>query len=505
LKIDTQILEDHHAQLTVEVEPERLEAMKRRAAAQIARRIKIPGFRPGKAPYAVILRQVGENAVLEQAVELIVDEIYPEVIKQAEIKPYGPGQLEKVAQTDPLTLEFKVPLDAEVILGDYNAIRRLYEVPTIPDTDVEKVIQDLREHQAIAEPVERPVQEGDLVSVIIYAERKQAEDTERVLIRDHSQEVVVLPAAESASQDEGQDEERDLETPFPGFSRYLIGMSAGEEKTFSYTFADDYLSKALQGVEAEFKVTVESVKSRSLPAIDDEFAASVGDYADLEALRSGIRKSLELRALDSYNAGYDEEILKEAVAQTTYKYPTEMLDHEMDLVLNDLKRRLGRQGVELETYLKIRQIEMEDLRNEMLPVAEERLKRELFISTLAKAENVEVESEALEKEATETMSYLYQTLPEGEARKLSNRDVYTNIVTNVMVDMLSRKTMELFRNRCAGKVELSTAEQQLGEEISQEQQVEVAPAQADNMPAEEASQPVVPQTVSPEEEQGGGV
>ncbi|MFM8320146.1 MAG: trigger factor, partial [Chloroflexota bacterium] len=165
MKIETQIRDDHQAELTVEVELERLEALKTKAAAKIARKIKVPGFRPGKAPYTVVLRQVGEAAVIEEAIELLVDEIYPEVIKEANIQPYGPGNLEAIPSMDPLTFKFIIPLEATVEMGDYQAIRKPYEPKEITDQDVDNVIQDLRDRQAIVEPVERPAQVGDQVTI----------------------------------------------------------------------------------------------------------------------------------------------------------------------------------------------------------------------------------------------------------------------------------------------------------------------------------------------------
>ena len=171
MKIDKQFQEDHQVKITVEVEPEQMESMKRRSARKIARRVKIPGFRPGKAPYAVIVRQVGEAAIIEDALELLVNDIYPKVIEEADINPYGPGSLENVGSLDPPTLEFVVPLEAEVVLGDYRSLRRPYEPEPVKDEDIQDVLDNIRERQAVIEPVERAAEEGDLVTVRISAKR----------------------------------------------------------------------------------------------------------------------------------------------------------------------------------------------------------------------------------------------------------------------------------------------------------------------------------------------
>ena len=157
MKIDSMPLEDHEVKLTVEVDPESFESSKRRAARKLSKRAKIPGFRPGKAPYPVIVRHIGESVILEEAVEITIEDIYPKVIEETEIKPYGPGALEGIPEMDPPTFEFIVPLRATVDLGDYHSIRRPYELKKITDEDVEDVINNLREQQAVIEPVDLTV------------------------------------------------------------------------------------------------------------------------------------------------------------------------------------------------------------------------------------------------------------------------------------------------------------------------------------------------------------
>ena len=147
MKIEKEVLEDQQVKFTVEVDSDQLEAAKRKAAKKIARRIKVPGFRPGKAPYQVIQRQVGDEALLEESIEILVNDVYPQVIEDAEIDPYGPGNLENVLSLDPVALEFIVPLMPEVELADYQSVRLPYDPPEITDTEVEAVEQDFRQQE----------------------------------------------------------------------------------------------------------------------------------------------------------------------------------------------------------------------------------------------------------------------------------------------------------------------------------------------------------------------
>ncbi len=165
MKIESQPLEGHQIKLNVEIGEDQLKEAERRAAVKLAKRIKIPGFRPGKAPYPVVVRTVGEAAIFEEALDLLIEEVYPKVIDELGIKPYGPGRLENIPTKEPLVLEFVVPLDAEVTLADYKAMRKPYIPDPVTDEAVAETIETLRERNAIFEPVERSAELGDVVTV----------------------------------------------------------------------------------------------------------------------------------------------------------------------------------------------------------------------------------------------------------------------------------------------------------------------------------------------------
>jgi trigger factor len=443
LKIETQFLEDHQAKLIVEVEPEQMEEMKRRAALKLSRRVKIPGFRPGKAPYPVIVRTIGDATIIEEALEILVEDIYPKVIKEAEIEPYGPGKLEKVASMEPLTLEFVVPLDARVTLGDYRSMRKSYEPKPVTDQDVEDSIKELQERQALVEPVDRAAEEGDVVTVRLSGERKDDADN-KVLFAERSVPVIIR----SGDKDEWL---------FNGFSKNFIGLLAGAEGIIEHTFPADSEHDELQGVPAEFHYTVENVKSRTLPQVDDEFAKSLGDFETVEALRENVRTALEAQAKAAYNETYDNEIIDQTIESTQFQYPPQMLDNEIDQAIKDLENRLNQQGLDIDIYLKSRNKDMEGLREELKPVAEKRLKRALVLFELGKLEDIQIKQEELETEAVNTFDYLQRSLPERDARRLTNRNIRDNVLSNVMVDMMTRKTVERLRDIFSGTLEKAEA------------------------------------------------
>jgi trigger factor len=468
LKIETQILEDHQAKLTVDVEAEQMEGMKRRAARKIANRVRIPGFRPGKVPYQVIARHVGEAALLEEAIELLVDDIYPTILEESKIEPYGPGRLENIVSKDPLKLEFLVPMKAEVDLGDYRSLRRPYQPTEIIEQDVQETLQNLRENQAIIEPVDRAAQEGDLVTVRLSARRTQVEEgKEPVFIRESSFPFVVHPAPSTKDQDQEIDKPSN-EWPFPGFSQNLVGLSENDEKTLHYVFAEDAELETMRGEEGEFHLNVVNVKSRKLPDLDDDFAVSLGDYENIDDLRQKVRTALEKQAKEAYDKSYDEGIMKAAIEQATFKYPPQMLERELEEVVDDLRHRLEQQKYSMDLYLKTRNLEMDGLKEEMRPIAEERIRNQLFLIELSNLEKINIEPDELQGEAQNTMDYLQRMLPKKEARRLSEREVFSNLVNNIYVNMITQRAIERFRNICSGKIEQEkdTSEIAEGEETA---------------------------------------
>ncbi|OQY90859.1 MAG: trigger factor [Anaerolineae bacterium UTCFX2] len=481
LKIEKQMLEDHQVRLTVEIEDDRVDQMRHRAAAKLARRVKIPGFRPGKAPYPVIVRTVGDPAIFEEALEMLLDEVYPEMIKEADIKPYGPGHLENLPKLEPLTLEIVVPLDAEVTLGDYKAIRREYKPEPVPESRVDEMLDALRERQVIVEPVDRPAQLDDMVTVSISIEKVLDEGSES-LFKEQPVPLVVHKVDED-------------DWPFAGFSHSLIGKSAGDEGTVEHQYPDDFSEEYLSGVKAIVHYKIENVKSRTLPELNDEFASSVGEFDNLDALRANVRSMLEGQAKETYNQDYDEEVIDEAIAQAEFKYPPQMLDEEIEQMKRDLVRRLERQNLDLEIYLKSREMDEDAFKEELKPVAEQRLKRGLLLFELTKAEDIQVESEELIQETGSTLNYLSQVLPKNEARQLKNRNVQSNLANNVLLDLLTNKTIERLRKIANGQYEAEAGE-------SVPETPEQATLEAEQSAAEE---PVVEQIQEEVEEQANEV
>jgi trigger factor len=444
LNIEKQPLENHQIKLIVQLETSQLEEAKHRAARHISQHKKIAGFRPGKAPYPIVLRNFGEEVILEEALDLLVKDIYPKVIEEAQIKPYGPGSLEDMPKLDPLTFEFIVPLEPEVVLGDYKKIRIPYKVKSVNKKDVNKVLDDLRERQVVLEPSDKPAIEGDQVFIKLSIYRLQpAEGEIATLVNDRSMPVVISTKADNKD-----------EWPFPGFSQYLLGLIPGEEKKFNYAYPDDSDYESLRGKETEVLVKVEEVKKRILPELTDEFAQSVGEqYENLSLLTDDIRKSLEMQAKEEYDNNYHDKIMDKLLKESIIKYPPQMLDREVDMFTEQLENRLGQQKLDMETYLKMRKIDSGTLRTELTPQAEERLQRTLVLLEIAKLENIHVENSELESESMRTLDELGRMMPPEKARKTLTNQFVRGMIGNIGADLLVKHTWDYLQAVARGDKE----------------------------------------------------
>jgi len=385
LKIEKTIEETHEARLVVEVEPEKMDTYKRGAARKISERGKIPGFRPGKAPYEMIVRNYGEQAILEQAVDQFIDAEYSNILKEAEVEPGASGTLESIESLDPPKFTFKVPLAPEVDLGDYRSVRLPYEWSAPDEKTLEAAVEDLRQMYATTENVEREAQEGDYVLLDVKSEMPELNRAGfAAFIRK---------------------EERDTEWPYNGFAKELVGLKPGDTKTIKHSFPADWEVENLQGKDVELEVTVKTVRAVSLPELDDEFAKTTGAGETIDALREAVKKDVENRSKAEYDDKYFVDLIEKIKEGATFKYHQHSLEHEGEHVLEDLSQRLAQQNMDLDTYFKVRNTTREQfVEEEVKPVAKKRFERSLILDELVRQEKIEVDNEALDAEFNQTLS-----------------------------------------------------------------------------------------------------
>ena len=477
LKIDTQALEDHQMKVVAEFEATALEKYKHQAARKIANKAKIPGFRPGKAPYDVVLRLYGEAAIEEEAIEFMVEDVYPQMLDEAKIKPAAPGTLQDISKEGALKFTFIVPMEPEVDLAGYKEIRKKYAVKDVPKKEVEDFIARLRRNFATAEPVERAAEKGDLVYLKLDAQILNPDEKDKPeLLKDSPLQVVI-----------GETNDNGVDFPYSGFGDNLVKLAVGDEKKIKYTYPADARYEQLRGKEVEFLAKIDSVKSLSLPEFDDAFAQSVGEFENVEKLRENIKEQLETRQREEYEGTWFEELIDEVVKQSKIKYPPQVLEHEMEHVVEAVTEDLARQKMELDAYLKTIKKEKDTwLAEEIKPVAMKRLERTLVMEELAKVEKIQVKNDDLQNE----VSLMIQEMQmQGDVdfkkleKQLKNERVANNVAMQAAARLVNRKTLERLKNIATGKAEEVVA---LDEEKTKDKTKTNAKKKAEEKPAEAA-------------------
>lgn len=442
MKLDVQPLEDHQVKVIAELEPAVLEEFMRRAARKISRETRIPGFRPGKAPYDMVRRHVGEEALQQQALEDLIDEYYPKIIDEAKIKPGAMGSLEEIVSINPPKFSFIIPLEPEIDLGAYKDVRLDYKEEPVTDDEVNDFIQRLRTNYSTAEPVERPAENGDLVYVKFSGKLTHpAEGEDPLPFPERPAQFII-----------GNDVIQNRDWPYPGFNDSLLGLSAGDEKVTRYTFPEDESDPALKGKEVEFTVNVQSVKAVQLPELNAEFAQSVGQFESVEDLTKAVREQLEINKKADVDDKYFTDLMDKVIEGSTIKYPPQVLEHEVEHLLEHLKEDLAQQGMEMEAYFKMVDTDREKYIEENIrPAARKRIARSLVLDELAHAEAIKLEESDYNEAISATVSQLQTQYKPKKAKEKVNQDMVNNLTMNELTRKYNLKVLERMKAIATGK------------------------------------------------------
>ena len=368
--------ENRQAHLQIELQTEDMEPYLERACQRIAQRIRIPGFRAGKAPRRVIENYVGRESLVAEAMGDLVPRVTSEAVIDQELEAIGTPSV-TIVQEDPAILKAVVPLRPIVDLGSYKEIRIPEEVEEVSAEDVQNVIEELRKTNAPWEPVERAVQFDDLVTMDIHGE------VEGEIIADN--EGITYLVAE------------DNQNPFPGFSAELVGIELGHTKEFNSDVPED--DPDVPGKVAEFKITVHEIKQRALAEVDDEFAKELGQgFETLEALEEQIRLDLVAQEERAARSRLEEGALEAVMEGSTVEIPPLLIDHEVDHMMEDQQNQLTRGGMQMDAYLEAIGKTEEEMRSELHEQANERLTRAWVLNAIAEEHSVEVNADDITEE-----------------------------------------------------------------------------------------------------------
>ncbi len=420
MKIETTPREDHQVKMVVHIEPSQFEKSMHQAARKLASRVKIPGFRPGKAPYDIVIRNVGEDTVKSEAIDLLIDEVYPQALKEADLTPGAMGKLENISKEIPPVFDFLVPLAPEVKLGDYRAIRKDYQKPAIDQKDVTDFVDKLRMNYATSEPVEREVLPGDVVYLTLSGTLVNPAEGENASLLKEGSFPVLVPEKGAGDND----------WPFPGFGATLVGKTVGIEGIATYNYPDDSSLENLRGKNVEFKYKIDSVKKLILPELDEAFIQTLGEQKTVEEFLKSVKEQLESRAISEYDRDYSSGLVEEIRKQATVKYPPQMLDDEITDMLESLERDLANQKMDLSTYLKTRNLERDQfIEKEVKPAAINRLERSLVMDEFTHAENIKLDMTKWDEVVNETARDLSYSTDLTKLRKKLSRDQLSQAVS----------------------------------------------------------------------------
>lgn len=406
MTLTIQTTEDDRRQLTVtiEVEESRVQKAMQAKARELSREIQLPGFRPGKAPYDVVVRRIGEDTLRGEAIEDLVQPVFEEALNQAELDPYAQPSLDDI-QAKPLVLTFTVPLSPTVTLGAYRDHRQEVEAVAVTDEALQEALEHVQAHHQVIEAVDRPTAEGDVVTLsgrgrLVGAKPAAEGETETEgEASEASEEAATEPADEVLFDEERFDVLLDPQTLFVDtpFVANLVGLSVGDEKQFSFTFPDPYEPEPEHaGREATFDLTILEVKKRELPALDDELAKLDGRHETLDELRESLRADLTQEAEDTQKERVIEEMVDHMLADAQLVYPPAAVEAHLDDMVEDFKTRLTRSGWQFQDYLNLQGMTEQGLRDDFRENAERQLRRQLVLRQFILDERLRVSASDLD-------------------------------------------------------------------------------------------------------------
>ncbi len=403
MEMETNVKELPGSRVEVEVEvpAEDVQRGVNRAARTLAREMRLPGFRKGKAPPSLVIQRLGFGAVLEEAIRDSLPEWYERALLGSRISPVGDPSVEIVsspeAEGEKLGFKFEIGVRPKAELGEYKGLEVGRPERDVPDDIVDREIERIRESFAKLEPVERESADGD------------------ALLIDYEGFV------DGKAFEGGAESDRLLELGsgrfIEGFEAQLSGAKPGEERKVEVTFPDDYQAEQLAGEDAVFDVKVKEVREKVLPDLDDEFASEATEFETLAELRADIEERLAEAVGERIEQDFRVAAIDAAVETATVKLPDDLVLARAEERLDRFQRQLASQGMDPAAFFQMQGKSREELLEESKPDAERELKREAVLAAIAEAEEIEVGDEEMIEALAHTAEH-ERTTPEKLLERL---------------------------------------------------------------------------------------
>lgn len=466
MDIQVEHIDGHSARLTVTVDAEVTDKALQKAAKTVSKKYRIPGFRPGKAPYHLVLKMFGKEQLADEAIEEIVNEVYPAALTQSQVNPAAPGQLESYGlENEQLVVKFNVPKATEVDLGDYRSIRQALEIKTVTDEVLAEALENLRQSRAVVEEVQREAQIGDEVHgafKVIWWHDNDDHDHEDGEEHDHDHE-----DGEEHDHDHEDDEDHDhdhahqhehvvIDEPnativiwedetkrnqiLPGVSDGLVGIVAGETRNIITVVPEDSEDVELRGKTLEATFTATSVHARTVAALDDAFAATLGQegVTSLAELQVKMREDLEKASEQTAKNRLMDQVMGQLTEQAQVTYHPAALNEYIQSMIQNLSEMLEeRIKMPLKQYLSLMGQTENDLAEQYHDEALAALRRDTVILKVLDSERIVVLPEEVTAEVERIASSYgdqtesWRSLLDTEAMR---RDIIMRLLNEKLLD-----------------------------------------------------------------------
>ena len=415
MKVTVENGENQQVTLTIEVEAAEVNKAVDQACKRLANRVSIPGFRKGKAPRMIVERHVGKDAVLQEAFDIVAPKALSKAFDEQKIDPVTRPSVDIETLEEGKDLVFKATVTPrpEVKLGDYKGLNVPKDEVNITDEDVEKQLKTFQDRQ------------GKLVDAPEGAEVKDGDFT--------TLDFKGFVDGEAFDGGEGKDYPLQIGSNsfIPGFEDQLVGAKIGEERDVNVKFPEEYHAKELAGKDATFKCTIRSIKTKELPAIDDELAKKVSKFETLDELKADIRKNLEENAERTAENDQKSAAIEMATNNITVDIPAVMIDNRVTAMIQEMAMRLEQQGMKLEQYLQYAGTDIAKLREQYRETAEKNVKTDLMLEEVAKAEDIKVEAKDLDEEVA-AMAAAYGATPQQVQKIIKEQGRIGDLAASVL-------------------------------------------------------------------------
>jgi trigger factor len=411
-------------ELTVELSSSEFDEFIKEAEKELSYEKEIPGFRPGKAPIEIIRSEIGETKIYERAAKLAIEKTYWQAVLEKNLKPIELPKIEilKMARDNPFVYKATFSVLPEVKIGEIKKIKVRRRKPKITEKDVEKLLREIQISRRKEVKVDREIRKGDRLEIDIDM------FLNKVPIEGGQGRNVSYLLGESSY--------------LPGLEEKLIGAKPGEIREFSLEYPEDFHDKRLAGRKVDFRVKINSVYEIELPNLDDNFAQSVGNFKTLEELKEQLKRNLEDEGKIKEEERLELEILDKLINISSFEeIPEILLENEKEKMISELEESLNELNLRFEDYLLHLKKTKEDLKNDLSPQAEKRIKTILIIKKLAEENNLFVKEDELEKEINELLDYYKYDL---ETQREIRTDEYRQFLKNMM---LNRKVINWLKNQ----------------------------------------------------------